>query len=78
MTDGWIGSRIGRTKRCAVEGVLAPPVPDRLEHGLGSGFLEPRPAQVVLVRREHRLLDGFSGSVGLMLFQSVQLVEALV
>ena len=26
MTDGWIGSRIGRTKRCAVEGVLAPPV----------------------------------------------------
>ena len=52
-------------------------VAHRLEHLLRGGLLEARPAEIVLVGGEDRLLDGLAGAGGLALLERVQLVEPL-
>ena len=47
------------------------PVSHRLEQLLGSGVLETRPAQPVLIDAEDRLLDGCAGARGLALLKGV-------
>jgi hypothetical protein len=50
---------------------------DRGKHLLRGRVLEPRPAQVVLLGLEDRLLDRLAGADGLALAQRVQLVQPL-
>ena len=52
-------------------------VAHRLKHLLRRGLFEARPAELVLLGGENRILDGFAGAGGLGLFECVQLVEPL-
>ena len=53
------------------------PVSHRLEQLLGGGVLETRPAELVLLGGEDRILDGLAGAGSLGFFERVQLVESL-
>jgi hypothetical protein len=50
-------------------------VAHRLEHLLRGRLLEARPAEIVLVGGEDRLLDRLAGAGGLALLPRVQLIE---
>ena len=52
-------------------------IPHGGEHFLGRGFLEARPAELVLLRGEDRVLDGLFEAVGLVLLEGVDLIQTL-
>ena len=52
-------------------------VAHRLKHLLRRGLFEARPAELVLLGGEDRILDGLAGAGGLGLFERVQIVEPL-
>ena len=52
-------------------------IPHAGEHFLRGGFLEAGPAEVVLLRGEDGVLDGFLEAVGLVFLEGVEFVQAL-